>query len=174
MKFSDLQNFFYELGVQVSPSMLHGFVSGRISCGPIGIDRLVEISIECLALSQEMASKDEGQFRDIILTFIKEIKHTDCVFIPILPEEDIPLSERLIALGEWCGNYVSGFAEGLEKECQLSDDANEALEDLASIARVSIEFDEDGECDYIELVEYIRIAVQLIYIDVNAKKKRTH
>ncbi len=174
MKFSDLQNFFYELGVQVSPSMLHGFVSGRISCGPIGIDRLVEISIECLALSQEMASKDEGKFRDIILTFIKEIKHTDCVFIPILPEEDIPLSERLIALGEWCGNYVSGFAEGLEKECQLSDDANEALEDLASIARISIEFDEDGECDYIELVEYIRIAVQLIYIDVNAKKKRTH
>ena len=174
MKFSDLQNFFYELGVQVSPSMLHGFVSGRISCGPIGIDRLVEISIECLALSQEMASKDEGQFRDIILTFIKEIKHTDCVFIPILPEEDIPLSERLIALGEWCGNYVSGFAEGLEKECQLSDDANEALEDLASIARISIEFDEDGECDYIELVEYIRIAVQLIYIDVNANEKRTH
>ena len=174
MKFSELQNFFYELGAQVSPSTLHGFVSGRISCGPIGIDRLVEISIECMALSQEMASKNESQFRDIILNFLKEIEHTGFVFIPILPEEDIPLSERLIALGEWCGNYVSGFAEGVEKGFQLTDDANEALEDLASIARISIEFDEDGECDYIELVEYVRIAVQLVYMDVNATKKLTH
>mgnify|MGYP007000149881 len=70
MKFSELQDFFYELGAQVSPSTLHGFVSGRISCGPIGIDRLVEISIECMALSQEMASKNESQFRDIILNFL--------------------------------------------------------------------------------------------------------
>tara|TARA_A100001015_G_C14617416_1_gene566609 strand:+ start:168 stop:413 length:246 start_codon:yes stop_codon:yes gene_type:complete len=70
-------------------------------------------------------------------------------------------------------NYIR-VIKRVEKGFQLTDDANEALEDLASIARISIEFDEDGECDYIELVEYVRIAVQLIYMDVNATKKLTH
>jgi len=174
VNFSELQSFVYELGAQVSPSAFHGFVSGRVTCDPLSIDRLQEVSKKWLALSQDWTSEHEDQFTRFILSVLKNIEDPDFIFIPILPEEGIPLSERLNALGEWCGNYVSGFAEGLRKDFRLTDDASEALEDLSSIAKISLEFDENGERDYVELIEYIRVAVQLIYADLNSTTKRLH
>jgi uncharacterized protein YgfB (UPF0149 family) len=45
------------------------------------------------------------------------------------------------------------------------------LEDLAAIGQISTEFDfdEDGERDYQELVEYIRIAVQVVFSDLDSE-----
>ncbi len=174
MNFSELQSFVYELGAQVSPSAFHGFVSGRVSCDPLSIDRLKEVSKKWLALSQDLTSEHEDQFTSFILFVLKNIEDPGFIFIPILPEEDIPLSERLNALGEWCGNYVSGFADGLRKDFQLTNDSSEALDDLSSIAKISLEFDENGESDYVELIEYIRVAVQLIYTDLNSTTKLLH
>ena len=70
-------------------------------------------------------------------------------------------------MGEWCGSYISGLAEGLGSDFEISEDSKEALEDLGAIAQVSIDFDAEGERDYTELVEYIRVAVQLIFADVH-------
>ena len=58
----------------------------------------------------------------------------------------------------------------MSSEFEVSEDAKEALEDIAAIGQVSVDFDsedEDGERDYAELVEYIRIAVQLIFSDLH-------
>ena len=62
-------------------------------------------------------------------------------------------------------------------EFEVSEDAKEALQDIAAIGQISTDFDaqeengEEGEKDYIELVEYIRIAVQLIFSDLDPMEK---
>jgi hypothetical protein len=91
------------------------------------------------------------------------------LFKPTLPDDDLPLEERLIAVGEWCGNYISGLAEGLGESFDLSDDGREALNDLSAIGQISadLESDDDGERDYTELVEYVRLAVQVIFTDLH-------
>ncbi len=56
------------------------------------------------------------------------------------------------------------------KEFEVSLDGKEALQDLAAIGQISVDFDaddDDGERDYAELVEYIRIAVQLVFSDLH-------
>ena len=68
-------------------------------------------------------------------------------------------------------------------EFDISEDGKEALRDIAAIGQISTDLDadedaeEDGEKDYLELVEYIRIAVQLIFSDLdpmeNAKPEPT-
>jgi uncharacterized protein YgfB (UPF0149 family) len=79
------------------------------------------------------------------------------------------LSERLAAVGEWCSNYLSGLAEGMEDDLAISEDGKEALGDLGAIGQISVEFenDDDGERDYTELVEYVRLAVQVIFTDLH-------
>jgi uncharacterized protein YgfB (UPF0149 family) len=54
-------------------------------------------------------------------------------------------------------------------EFEVSVEGKEALEDIAAIGQISVdlESDDDGERDYTELVEYIRIAVQLIFADLH-------
>ena len=76
-----------------------------------------------------------------------------------------------MAVGDWCSNYISGVGEGMGAEFAVSAEGKEALEDLAAIGQISTEFDfdEDGERDYQELVEYIRIAVQLVFSDLDSE-----
>ena len=90
-------------------------------------------------------------------------------FQPILPDDELPLSERLVAVGEWCSNYISGLAEGLGEEFEISEDGKEALDDLAAIGQISVDFEseDDGERDYTELVEYVRLGVQVIFTDLH-------
>ncbi|MGB2042265.1 MAG: UPF0149 family protein, partial [Porticoccaceae bacterium] len=55
-------------------------------------------------------------------------------------------------------------------EFEVSVDGKEALEDIAAIGQISVDLesdDDDGERDYTELVEYIRIAVQLVFADLH-------
>ena len=72
-------------------------------------------------------------------------------------------------MGEWCSNYLSGLAEGMEDSFDVSEDGKEALSDLGAIGQISVDFetDDDGERDYTELVEYVRVAVQVVFTDVN-------
>ena len=74
-----------------------------------------------------------------------------------------------MAVGEWCCNYISGLGEGMGEEFEVSMDGKEALQDISAIGQISVDFetDDDGERDYAELVEFIRIAVQLVFADLH-------
>ena len=64
---------------------------------------------------------------------------------------------------------ISGLGDGMGEAFEVSADGKEALEDIAAIGQISVDFDsdDDGERDYTELVEYIRIAVQLVFSDLH-------
>lgn len=88
-------------------------------------------------------------------------------FAPFLPDDEEPLEVRVEALGSWCQGYLYGLAvRGLRSLDELPDDVREILADLAQIAQAAPDDeldDEGGEGAYMELVEYIRVGVQLIY-----------
>ena len=84
----------------------------------------------------------------------------------LLPTDDAPLADRAAALGQWCQGFLHGFgvnAGGLE----LSTDAKEVLQDLAAISQVqdALEESEDGEGDYMEVMEYLRVAPLLLFTE---------
>ena len=169
MTFDQLEELFYSLKINASPSAFHGFLCGRLTCGAVAIDLLIEATTEWLALSEEQAEAADKDFRDFYEASLSNLGDISFLFKPTLPDDDLPLEERLIAVGEWCGNYISGLAEGLGESFDLSDDGREALNDLSAIGQISadLESDDDGERDYTELVEYVRLAVQVIFTDLH-------
>lgn len=169
MTFDELEELFYALKINASPSAFHGFLCGRLTCGAVAIDLLIEASTEWLALSEEQAEAADNDFRDFYEASLSNLEDISFLFKPTLPNDDLPLGERLVAVGEWCGNYISGLAEGLGEKFELSDDGKEALDDLGAIGQISVDFesDEDGEHDYTDLVEYVRLAVQVIFTDLH-------
>jgi uncharacterized protein YgfB (UPF0149 family) len=99
---------------------------------------------------------------------LSNLQDLSFLFQPLLPDDELPLNERLVAVGDWCSNYISGLGDGMGAEFEVSADGKEALEDLAAIGQISTDFEsDDGERDYAELVEYIRIAVQLVFSDLH-------
>ena len=92
--------------------------------------------------------------------YLPEFTAAENVAMPLL----IRRMKRTEALGQWCQGFLHGFgvnAGGLE----LSTDAKEVLQDLAAISQVqdALEESEDGEADYMEVQEYLRVAPLLLF-----------
>ncbi len=172
MTFEQLEDLFYELKIQASAPGFHGFLCGRLSCGAVEMKDLIDCSSQWLGLEDEAAKGAFNAFETFYQETLSDLQDISFLFKPLLPDDELPLSERLAAVSEWCKNYLSGVGEGMGEEFEVSEDGKEALQDISAIGQISTEFDdgedeEEGEKDYLELVEYIRIAVQLIFTDLD-------
>lgn len=169
MTFEQLEDLFYALKINANPSGFHGFLCGRLSCGAVDMHELVEASTKWLALAEEQSEAAENGLSEFYESSLSNLQDLSFLFQPVLPDDELPLAERLVAVGEWCSNYISGLGDGMGEEFEVSVDGKEALEDIAAIGQISVDFesDDDGERDYFELVEYIRIGVQLVFADLH-------
>lgn len=97
----------------------------------------------------------------------------DLHFALLLPDDQAALQERVAALSEWCQGFLYGFgASGTLPRTDLSDEVQEFLTDLAELTRVDAqsEMGETEEEAYAELVEYVRMGVQLIFAELSAAR----
>lgn len=116
---------------------------------------------ECQALLQTMEARTRRQLAAF-----------DMEFVPLLPPDDEPLPQRVDALGQWCQGFLFGLTLGRSREAleALSSESAEVLHDVTEIASAGLEADGSDETDeqaYAELVEYLRVAVQILYEEFN-------
>lgn len=106
-----------------------------------GEDALLLDAVDALAQAQAQALEDQELSLQLLL-----------------PEEDAPLADRAEGLARFCSAFLSGY--GLAGG-QLRDGDQEALEDLAAIAQLSDELDDDDDTERnLELlIEHVRIVV---------------
>jgi uncharacterized protein YgfB (UPF0149 family) len=110
-----------------------------------------------------------GTLRDDTL---EALGSTEFTFMPLLPEDDAPLAERVPALAAWCGGFLYGIGTGaVGNAVTKMGDIGELLEDLADITRAEVGPGGDrerDEGDYTELVEFVRAGVQLAFEETAA------
>lgn len=101
----------------------------------------------------------------------------ELAFQLMLPDEHDDLLTRTEALAAWCRGYVFGLGEGgVSKHTSLPSNTGELLTDLVQISQVG--FEEDGdmaeqEDAFIELEEYVRVAVMLINEELTPMREAT-
>ena len=152
-------------GYSVSPAELHGLLLGR-SCAGAGFD-----AGEWLVDAAELlGSAPQDTVRQALLGLQEMVKGELCgedvAVVLLLPDDNAPLAERAVALGQWCQGFLGGF--GLTaREGALSSEAMEVLQDLSAISQVqsALEESEDGENDYMEVMEYLRVAPLLLFAE---------
>jgi hypothetical protein len=88
-------------------------------------------------------------------------------FEPLLPPDEAGLAERVEALGAWAQGFLYGFgAAGPFPRGALPTDVAEVLSDFAEVARAGAVGSESAEVEesaLADLVEFLRVGVQLIY-----------
>jgi uncharacterized protein len=95
------------------------------------------------------------------------LEQTDMEFEPLLPSDAQPLELRTAALARWCQGFLYGLGSGSIPDAGgLPGDVGEIVRDLTEITRAGVD-DGDGEESnegaYAELVEFVRVGVQLLY-----------
>lgn len=155
-------------GFSTSPAELHGLLLGR-SCAGAGFDAdnwLVEAADLLGEPPQEAVRQALIGLQEMVRG---ELTGEDITLVMLLPSDEAPLMERARALGQWCQGFLSGF--GLtQRDRPLSAEADEVLQDLVAIAQIEIalEDSEDGENDYMEVMEYLRVAPLLLFAECAA------
>lgn len=83
----------------------------------------------------------------------------------LLPEEDAALPERVGALSYWCKGFLYGLGAA-KLRGEISDLYQEVLRDINAIAQIESDVDDDeNEADFLQLTEYVRVAVQTIWFE---------
>ena len=82
----------------------------------------------------------------------------------LLPDDSATVDHRTQALGQWCEGFLGGFGL-VERQVELGEEADSALHDFAAIAQVQTDLEESeaNEVDFMEVMEYVRMAVLMIF-----------
>ena len=107
---------------------------------------------------------------------VEQMNGIDADFELMLPDDDEPLEMRIEALGTWCQGFVYGLAVGgIKEDTELPEDSKELIKDILEISRAGYVADneaelateeensEEDEVAFMEVSEYVRMGVLLIY-----------
>lgn len=93
-------------------------------------------------------------------------------FALLLPHEDSSLLQRTQALSHWCAGFLYGLAlGGIRDDASYPGDTQEVIKDLYEISNaefIADPTDDENEEAYMEIVEYVRMSVLLMYEDLQA------
>lgn len=139
-----------------SPSELHGLLTG-IVCVTEAPTReqwsQILTTLNVPELSEDALTLLTDEAEDVI----HALSEDELDYLPMLPDDDHLLQERVQALSDWCAGVVLGF--GLASG-HIRPDELELIENLQDIAAVEFEDsdnDEEGESSYEELYEFVRL-----------------
>jgi uncharacterized protein YgfB (UPF0149 family) len=118
-------------------------------------------------LPEGRAGAAEAQLQELYTATTSALVQPDMEFAPLLPEDAQPLEARTAALAEWCQGFLYGLGAGsIADPGELPGDVGEIVRDLVEISRASVDPQQDEESNesaYTELVEFVRVGVQLLF-----------
>lgn len=158
----------------------HGLMAGRLAVQGSGA--------EPGCLTQIMDGSEDGdalgkESRELLASLFEstrgQLAERLSEFSPLLPDDSASLSERTAALAHWSEGYLHGLVSTEQGEPIRKRLAEEPIagiiRDLLAITRADVDADgdEDDENAYAEVVEYLRVAAQLVYEEL-AELRPTH
>lgn len=169
--YAELDDALRRCGASWNAAAAQGFLCSRLAL--FGVDAasewigvVLEGSEPAGAPRDDCAERLQGLFHATLRAFAERQSE----FMPLLPDDASPAGVRAEALANWCEGYLHGLVAVKREERVKSKLAGEPIadiiRDLLEITRASVDGDardESNEEAYTELVEYIRVAAQLVY-----------
>ncbi|MDL5365766.1 YecA family protein [Xanthomonas sp. NCPPB 2654] len=161
----DVHQASQQLGLAASAAELHGALCGWLAGG--GAD-LAAWPAAVLA-DAGVATPRPGDALDRLReATVAQLEDRDFAFDLVLADADAPLSERADGLFDWCRGFLGGFGLAAGAKPPLSEEGEEALQDLARLAQASTDdFDsaDEDEDALAEIEEFVRVAALLLHSD---------
>ncbi len=166
----ELATLLFRLGYTETAAHFHGALCGALCV--VDVDKL-----DVVELLQEGATEPEAadtralvRLRDVSCA---DLLSTEMGFEPLLPSDAFPLAARVEALADWCGGFLFGLSSRRTLDIRgMSEEARETLKDLTQFTQAGFDPAGDPEAEenaYAEVVEYVRVGAQLLYLELRPR-----
>ena len=172
-----LEGLLFDVDATLGATESHGVLCGML-CAQ-GATEAAQWMLHVLG-EQEESSKMLQQAGKKLLQIhqmsVEQMNDSDAEFELMLPDDDEPLEARIESLGTWCQGFVYGLAVGgIKEDTELPEDSKELIKDIVEISRagyvvdeeaemaVMEDDDEEDEVAFMEVSEYVRMGILLIY-----------
>jgi uncharacterized protein len=166
---------FLDYDIAFSPAELHGLLTSHLCLNAnISIDQWLSCAWHLLDIKNP-----PNYIVDVISNWYEFTKHqlhsTELIFYPYVLDDDDDVEEKILALAQWCQGYVVGIASyGQELKLTISKEIKEIILDLTKISQVDTKDNtlniEEKENSYMEIIEYVRMAVICIRDEYHLNK----
>ena len=152
----------------------HGTLAGCL-CAVQGYrpeDWLREILPEGRAAADTTAALEE-----IFAATAAALLQPDMEFELLLPADEQPIEVRTAGLAQWCQGFLYGLGAGaIPDATELPGEVGEVVRDFVEISRAGVDATQDEESNeaaYAELVEFVRVGVQLLFEELGVLRPPT-
>lgn len=177
LDFDDCCNQMLEFGYEVSPSEIHGLLSGVVCTGlKIRPDSIINLVLKHVDV-ESCSERNRATILAMHEFIEREMFSADSRYTLFLPDDELDMTQRVRSLAAWCQGYLVGFgtASAQIKHNKFSPETEEALKDIVNISNLSDDFGDDDEVNesaYAELVEYLKVAVLLMSSEMLASTEK--
>lgn len=169
--FATIEQALRACGALGEPAEIHGEFCG-LAC-VMGADAGPAWAASILSDAGEHGGDADESLRSLAAEAYRALDAGNMELVLLLPTDDQPLEARAESLGFWCQGFMHGLGAGREPgatDALLAEGiAREIIADFSEITRAAFaaeETESEGEAAYMELVEYVRVGVQLVYEDL--------
>ncbi len=174
-RYADIVAALGRLGLSPSAATYHGLLCGALCVQePEQVDPLRLIEGEQPSATDSNAVDTLNGLRDSTHQSLADMQTG---FMPLLPQDESALGLRTVALSEWCEGFLYGLAGRRKlnlKSC--SEEVREVIKDFTEFTRATLQDSDDLETEegaYTELVEYIRVGAQLVFMELRPARIET-
>ena len=186
--YDDLDDLLRRCGATWDAAQAHGLLSGRLAVGGAasGFDWLSKV-LQGTDAGDAPCEECAGVLTSLFEDTYRRLAERQSEFEPLLPDDDDATSIRAAALARWCEGYLHGLVsfdtDEAVKERLAAEPIADIIKDFLQITRADADDDSDdatNETAYAELVEYLRVASQLVYEELadlretNASSQAVH
>jgi uncharacterized protein YgfB (UPF0149 family) len=156
-------------GSSCGASEAHGGLCGSLcAAGPLAAQRWLA---DCMPTQQPLPS----ELHDWCDDTWRRLSAGELDFEPLMPDGSDAFEDRVQELAVWCHGFLAGLGcAGVDLETGVaSEQVKEIIEDFVEISRTEAATPEDpesAEYDLAELVEYVRVGVQLAFDELEGAR----
>jgi hypothetical protein len=170
--YAEIQRSLADSHALAEPAEAHGTLAGAL-CAQVPYrleDWLAEI------LPEGRRSDADPVLQAVYDWTVAALAGRDMDFELVIPEDDRPIRERTQALTLWCTGFLYGLgSNGAADPQRLPGELGEIVRDLTEITHADVDAtdsDEANESALAELVEFVRVGVQLVFEELQPLRER--
>lgn len=157
-------------GSSWNAAQAHGLLTGRIAVrGASAGDGTLSQVLGDVPTNNALRKECERLLTTLSFATHAQLAERLSEFAPLLPDDHEPTTVRTEALAHWSEGYLHGLVSDEHSDAIRERLAAEPIagiiKDLLAMTRATVEENggEEDEAAYAELVEYLRVAAQLVY-----------